>query len=585
MGIGDIIAAYGGCITLYRSFGDGVDDLLACIITRKAGKGIGPGVPRAGHSLSIYDLTVGQQIDGNRGRAQAVLVVGIRPGLGACDIEGLRDVGIGHVHAVVGGAITGHGLLGDGIGNLLPVLFGGHIAEDKAPFVALAGHGLSIYDFAVGQQVDRDRGRAQAVLVVGVRPGFDALHIDIGDIGAVCIDHRYGVRPLFFTDHAVVGRGASAVPSGESAELDGAEPIADAHHGVAVHFQDIIGGVGHIHKVCLAGGLAVFDPDLLLAAEIFLGLLAADGEAQRQIEVGERKTLRDRDLLDHYDGFDREEVEIIADLIAHDHIFDAAGQDLVDVKDVFQRFAEVAALALADVLVIGVHGIVAFRGDRGSEGTIAVRHQCQDHAFPGFIVGDDDGFEALGILLLIIDGSLMDKRTLEHIPFDFAALGIALGGAVGLQVPRVDSKLGAIGVGLDVGVIRNGDGLRDRVARAGADARCAPAANGGHIAAGDGDMHFRLFLISLFAVFVCQTGADARAALHILLRGSCADGGHSTAADDDVAPFGRVASAYACAARTAGRCHGAAADFYLGIGGGNGRLAGADIFRSGCGFC
>ena len=69
----------------------------------------------SGNGLGIDFLAVRIQADHNGGGPLAVLVVGVRPGLGAGDFRDARGVAVGYIITIDLGGVVRHLLFGNGV--------------------------------------------------------------------------------------------------------------------------------------------------------------------------------------------------------------------------------------------------------------------------------------------------------------------------------------------------------------------------------------------------------------------------------------------------------------------------------------
>ena len=226
--------------------------------------------------------------------AQAVLVIGVIPDLLRLDAAGLRGVDIGnregaHVRAldvgcVLGLVATGEGLARDGVDDLLAVVDGGQlVGEGVAPVVALvqrdgrggARAGARAEDLGVGAvigvgglEANRERGRAEAVLVIAVGP-------DLGD-GQVLVAGR-----VFIGDREL----ARVFARGGLVERD---CVAAVRRGVAGH-RRFLDGVDNLHRgavvIPVHGQAGPGDGAAVYGRDGLLGILAAHEHAVGE-EVG-----------------------------------------------------------------------------------------------------------------------------------------------------------------------------------------------------------------------------------------------------------------------------------------------------------
>ncbi len=193
---------------------------LAGLVLGQVGEAPCPvAVPIGRDDGGIHHFAVGQQIDGDALRTQAVPVVVIIPCLAAGDVDGLRSVGVGDVVVADGGGVVG--CIGfaeyflDGVGQLMAHLAGlvlGQVGEAPCPVAVPIGRdGGRIHHFAVGQQIDGDALRTQAVPVVVIIPCLAAGNVDglrsVGVGYVVAGDGGRVVGRICFAEHFLDGVG------------------------------------------------------------------------------------------------------------------------------------------------------------------------------------------------------------------------------------------------------------------------------------------------------------------------------------------------------------------------------------------
>ena len=245
-------------------------------------------------------------------------------------------------------------------------------------------------------------------------------------------------------------------------------------------------------------------------------------------------------LLDHNDLDWKEEV-VVAEIVVHCAVQDVALGHFTLIIGLGGADVKVTALAVADLFVVGKNGVVARRAHVRGEGAVSLRHLGKGLLFAGQIVGHHQWGQALSILLESVDLAREDEGALEKNTGIVAGIlclingaGFAVNAALA-RVAGIDGELGAVGIGLDCGGVRNGNALCRLVVRAGANARGAPAAHRQHRSVGDGHGGIRLNKV-LGAFSACRTGvsgADARATALVFLVGGAAPGFDNAVADGD----------------------------------------------------
>ena len=188
MSVGNVESINLRRVTRHRILGDGVLDLIAVGIgLRILAKAPAPAVLRC-HEPYVLTNAVGEQIDGDALRPQAVRVVRVVPGLrtGNDDVFRLDSLGYMHVGKVKSGhdrLVTRHLILGDGVGDIVPVRIGlRKLAEGICPSAALVstvrGHSRAVLRISVCKQIYSDALRSDTVLVILIVPGLGAFDLD-----------------------------------------------------------------------------------------------------------------------------------------------------------------------------------------------------------------------------------------------------------------------------------------------------------------------------------------------------------------------------------------------------------------------
>ena len=138
---------------------------------------------------------VGQQVDGDALRADAVPVVIVVPGLGDLDAGLLGRVGVHDGEVLHLAGVLVHRLLGDAVLDLPALVELGQILKGKGPVARVVrDDGGALNLGAVGQQVDGDALRAETVPVIVVVPGLGDL--DAGFLGRVGVGDGLAARRL-----------------------------------------------------------------------------------------------------------------------------------------------------------------------------------------------------------------------------------------------------------------------------------------------------------------------------------------------------------------------------------------------------
>ena len=152
------------------------------------------------------------------------------------------------------------------------------------------------------------------------------------------------------------------------------------------------------------------------------------------------------------------------------------------------------------------------------------------------------------------------EGSLENVSVHVSSVFSALGHSVLEKESGVDGELGAVCVCFHV-CAAYGNGVCHYVVCAGADARCAPAADSQDVSAGDFDVGIGVnHVFGFFGdVFCVGTGTDAGAAFHDIFCALCAVCLHVSAGDGDDNFICTCPAADACAALRAACCMNAAA--------------------------
>ena len=123
---------------------DGIDNFFPAIaVFVQIVKGSCPVIAAAEGKGFLRVRTIRQQLHGNAFRLDAVLIVVVFPNLPDRDTGLLRRVGVGDIETVIGWRVAIHSILGNGIGDFLPVLV--LRQAGKAPLPAIVcGHSYSL---------------------------------------------------------------------------------------------------------------------------------------------------------------------------------------------------------------------------------------------------------------------------------------------------------------------------------------------------------------------------------------------------------------------------------------------------------
>ena len=381
MAVGDGKAIDDGGVVGHRILADGVHDLGTTIaILGQAGEAVLPVAIRIsrlssnGRHLALQFVAVSIQTHGDAIGTQAILVVGIIPGLSHIHHSLFGLVGVGDGKAVDLGSVLIHRSLGDGILDLRAVRILGQLGEGVLPD-AISAEGSFLNLSAIGQQLHLDVGGALAVLVLVVDPGLG--HLDLGGGRLVGIDQRHG------------GFGLGLVPDQFL-----------AGDGVAFH-SDLFDGVSDLLTLLVL--VEVGEAELPLAIDLghFLGRqnivanLQVDGDAAGTLAV---LVIR---IVPHLGAFDADLLDVV--LVGDVEVID--GRGVAFHLDLFDGVLDLSA-ALASGLVDLILGQVgeAVRPVAlgvGGNGSHLVR---QSNAVSLQLHGDAVG--TLAILVIVVDPGL-----------------------------------------------------------------------------------------------------------------------------------------------------------------------------------
>ena len=311
VGVGHVVATLGdlGGVAGHSILGDGVDDLLAALAILDLVLGQVLPLPSpaigGGHGLGFLHSAVSQQVDGDLGRALAILVLVIFPGLGASHGHHGSRVGVLDVVAGDGGGVAFHLNLGDGVLDLLASRKLGQVGEAVLPLV-LGSDSLGFLHLAVRQQLHGDAAGTQAILVVRIFPGLGAFHHDrgrsmaVGDgvainVSGVLIHLVFadGVddRHAFAIHIAILGQAGEAVlpvavrisrSSGNGRHLVrqrhavGVQTHGDALGAITVLIVGVAPDLGHVH-LSLFGLVGVGDGKAIDLGSVLIHRSLGDG--------------------------------------------------------------------------------------------------------------------------------------------------------------------------------------------------------------------------------------------------------------------------------------------------------------------
>ena len=188
-GVSHVGPPVGRRIVVDGVLGHRICDLAALLVHGQALELPCPLVPRAHHPLGEL-LPVGPQAHGDGLWAQGRVVIRIDPSLGALDGRGLRLMHVGDGEVILRaagnfGLVAVDGILGDGVGDGLPVLVCHELREGALPVVVLGEIQLDVGRLAVGHKPDGDGVRALAVLIVRVLPDLPDAHVDLAGVVSV----------------------------------------------------------------------------------------------------------------------------------------------------------------------------------------------------------------------------------------------------------------------------------------------------------------------------------------------------------------------------------------------------------------
>ena len=138
--VGDVVTAIGGRVAFHRIFSDGVLDLLTRCVLGQILEAVAP-VGRSIHDHRILLGAISIQPHGNAAGTDSILVLGIDPGLGAGDVDGLRSMGVLNGEASLSvasnaGGVAIHRSLGHGVGNRLAVFELGQVIPGHLQSIA-----------------------------------------------------------------------------------------------------------------------------------------------------------------------------------------------------------------------------------------------------------------------------------------------------------------------------------------------------------------------------------------------------------------------------------------------------------------
>ena len=292
MGVGQVVAIHLGGVAVHSFLGDGVLDLLAHLalaILGQVGEAVLPAISRGGGGGGHHSLAV-HQLHGDLGGTDAILVVGVVPGLLADDAGGLGRVGVGDGVAFHLGLVAFHRLFGHGVLNGLASLVDRQVVEGVLPLAAgISRHGGALHLLAIGQQVHGDLGGTLAILVVSVVP--DLLAGDAGgsrlmgvdDVGAL---HLGGVDVLQVLGQHFLNGVLDLLASHMSGQLgEGVLPVAVRVSGHGGRLSNLA-VVDRLHSSHQVHGDAL-GTQAILVVVVVPDLLAGNAGLARRVAVGD----------------------------------------------------------------------------------------------------------------------------------------------------------------------------------------------------------------------------------------------------------------------------------------------------------
>ena len=237
--VGHIVTIHFRSVSFHLVLGDAVNDLLSAFVNRQILKVPAPVVAFT-HRLAADRLAVRKQIDGDRLRADSVLVVLIIPGLGTGHIRKIDRAGVGNGISVHLGLIILNRILRNGIVVQISIAVYIQAFECPAPVISLCNL-VAVLLFSVQEQVDRDAVRTHAGCVIPVIP--DLIHRNIGFRRFMCVGYiitvyflniavhrsRYdGIRDLFSIGVILSKAGDLIGPVSVFVRLDRCRPLGNA---------------------------------------------------------------------------------------------------------------------------------------------------------------------------------------------------------------------------------------------------------------------------------------------------------------------------------------------------------------------
>ena len=106
-------------------------------------------------------------------RSFTILIIRVIPALGHCYTGLSGGVAVGHIIVIYHCRIIRNRILGNGIGNLSSVLVLRKVCKAPAP-VVICTDCFFIYFFTIGKQINFDRLRTFAILIICIIPGLAA---------------------------------------------------------------------------------------------------------------------------------------------------------------------------------------------------------------------------------------------------------------------------------------------------------------------------------------------------------------------------------------------------------------------------
>ena len=194
--VGDVILIVSSCILRYCFLTYGVNDFLATFIFRQIGKTIAPvSVCICTYGLAVFFYSVCKKNHVNAFRTLSILVVGIVPGLGSCDLGSFRLMSIDDVDSIKLCRIALNCILSYSVYNFFSFCIFRKTSKAVSPVsVYICTYVLAVFFYSVCKKVYGDAGRAFAVLIVVVVPGLSSGNG--GKLWSMCVSQR-GYSSIF----------------------------------------------------------------------------------------------------------------------------------------------------------------------------------------------------------------------------------------------------------------------------------------------------------------------------------------------------------------------------------------------------